>query len=88
MNVFTLKCIAWTLCAVTKYTVNYKELVGQKVKSHRLLAALSQEELAARCGIYRTYLSRIETGTANPSLVVIVALAQSLNLKPHELLMI
>lgn len=47
----------------------------------------SQEVLANQCGIYRSYLSRIESGLANPTLMVIVALAQSLGTEPHELLL-
>ncbi len=52
----------------------------------RLNAELSQEVLSERCGIFRTYLSRIESGSANPTLVVLVALAHSLNVEPYVLL--
>jgi transcriptional regulator with XRE-family HTH domain len=47
---------------------------------------LTQDLLAERCGIYRTYLSRIEMGLANPTLLVLVALAHSLDVQPFELL--
>jgi transcriptional regulator with XRE-family HTH domain len=72
---------------VTKLDINYKELVGKKVRRLRLQAEFSQETLAERCGIFRTYLSRIESGSANPSIVVLVALAASLSVLPHELFM-
>jgi transcriptional regulator with XRE-family HTH domain len=39
---------------------------------------MTQEDLAARCGLFRTYMSRIETGQANPTLTMIHALAGSL----------
>lgn len=39
---------------------------------------MTQEELAERCGLFRTYLSRIENGSANPTLTMIHALAVSL----------
>ncbi|OYU46506.1 MAG: transcriptional regulator [Burkholderiales bacterium PBB4] len=65
---------------------NFKKVVGKNVKNLRLHAALSQEELSERCGIFRTYLSRIESGSANPTLVVLVALAHTLGVQPHELL--
>jgi transcriptional regulator with XRE-family HTH domain len=42
--------------------------------------------LASRCGIFRTYLSRIESGAANPSLGVLVTLADALGVEPHVLL--
>lgn len=43
-----------------------------------MAAAMTQEDLAERCGLFRTYLSRIETGRANPTLTMIHALAISL----------
>jgi len=72
---------------VKKLGINYKIIVGKRIKELRLGLALSQEVLSERCGIFRTYLSRIESGSANPTLIVLVALAHSLGVKPHELLM-
>jgi len=71
---------------VKKTELNYKTVVGSRVRALRLNADLSQEVLSERCGIFRTYLSRIESGSANPTLVVLVALAHSLNVEPHVLL--
>jgi DNA-binding XRE family transcriptional regulator len=71
---------------VTKNKINYKRIVGQRIKGLRQEAELSQEVLSERCGIYRTYLSRIESGSANPTLLVLVALADSLGVPPAELL--
>lgn len=71
---------------VAKKQINYKVAVGKRIKSLRLEAGLSQEALAEHCGIFRTYLSRIESGSANPTLVILVALATSLGVLPHELL--
>ena len=71
---------------VKKTELNYKNVVGARVRALRLNAELSQEVLSERCGIFRTYLSRIESGSANPTLVVLVALAHSLNVEPHVLL--
>lgn len=51
---------------------------GARVRELRLAAGLTQEDLAARCGLFRTYMSRIETGNANPTLTMIHALATSL----------
>ena len=44
----------------------------------RRAAGMTQEDLAERCGLFRTYMSRIETGKANPTLSMIHALAASL----------
>ena len=51
---------------------------GNRVRQLRLEAELTQEDLAHRCGLFRTYMSRIETGNANPTLTMIHALAASL----------
>jgi transcriptional regulator with XRE-family HTH domain len=71
---------------VKKNNINYKEVLGKNVRSLRQGSELTQELLSERCGIFRTYLSRIESGTANPSIAVMVALAQALSVEPHELL--
>ncbi len=73
---------------VTNIHINYKLVVGKRIKTLRTKANISQELLAERCGIYRTYLSRIESGAANPTLVVLVALASTLGIAPSELLMV
>jgi transcriptional regulator with XRE-family HTH domain len=51
---------------------------GQRIRQLRLAAGLTQEDLSERCGLFRTYMSRIETGQANPTLTMIHALATSL----------
>lgn len=47
---------------------------------HRKARRLSQEELAESCGLFRTYLSRIEGGTANPTVKVLESLATALGI--------
>jgi DNA-binding XRE family transcriptional regulator len=44
-------------------------LVGLNVRRHRLAAGMTQEELAFRAGMDRTYLSDIERGRRNPTLL-------------------
>ncbi len=65
---------------------NWGQLLARNVKHFRRLKNISQESLASECGIFRTYLSRIETGKSNPSLSVLVALAASLGVTPNALL--
>lgn len=60
---------------------------GANVKWMRQTRNISQEVLAQQSGIYRTYLSRIESGLANPSLLVIAALANALDIDPSKLLL-
>jgi len=61
--------------------VDFKKALGHRVRRLRLAASVTQDVLAERCGIYRTYLSRIEAGAANPTLVVLAALAAALNVR-------
>ena len=63
-----------------------RKIFGENVRNLRAARQVTQTQVAEQCGIFRTYLSRIESGEANPSLTVIVALAQALEVLPHELL--
>ena len=58
--------------------VSPQRAFGDRVRELRLAAAMTQDDLAEHCGLFRTYLSRIETGRANPTLTMIHALAASL----------
>jgi transcriptional regulator with XRE-family HTH domain len=59
---------------------------GLRVKELRDRQGMTQEDLADAANLFRTYLSRIETGVANPSLTVIHSLALALSKSPGELL--
>jgi transcriptional regulator with XRE-family HTH domain len=58
--------------------LSYPQAFGQRVRELRMAAGMTQEDLAERCGLFRTYMSRVETGQANPTLTMIHALADSL----------
>jgi transcriptional regulator with XRE-family HTH domain len=58
---------------------------GHRVRDLRRATGLSQEEFAEKCGFARTYMSRIETGGANPSLDAIQTLATALKTPLGEL---
>jgi transcriptional regulator with XRE-family HTH domain len=63
-----------------------QEKVGKKVREIRKQKGLSQEELAFRSGLHRTYISDIERGDRNVSLKNIEKIARALGVKPSELL--
>ena len=65
---------------------NLRKSFGQRIRELRSEQGFSQEAFADRCGFVRTYMSRIETGTANPSLDAAKVLADGLGLSLSELL--
>lgn len=61
-------------------------LLAKNVGSLRKHIGLSQEELAFQCDIDRTYISKIERGIANPSLLVLFKISDVLQVEIKELL--
>ncbi|MEH2199640.1 helix-turn-helix domain-containing protein [Nostoc sp.] len=47
---------------------------------------ISQEDLAERCGLHRTYVGAIERSERNITLQTLERLAESLGVSPHDLL--
>jgi len=58
---------------------------GERVRRLRQAKGLSQEELAFRAGVHRTYLGSIERGERNPALKNIAAIAGALGVTLSEL---
>ena len=65
---------------------NLRTGFGQRIRELRKAKGFSQEAFADKCGFMRTYMSRIETGTANPSLEAAKVLADGLGVSLSELL--
>jgi transcriptional regulator with XRE-family HTH domain len=64
---------------------NISDNFGRRVRELRLARGLSQEELAFRAGVHRTYLGSIERGERNPALRNIAAIAEALDVSLSEL---
>lgn len=60
--------------------------VGQNLRRVREEAGYSQEDLADRAGLHRTYVSGVERGVRNPTVTVLEKLARALKVKPSVLL--
>jgi transcriptional regulator with XRE-family HTH domain len=58
--------------------VDVTGLLGAAIRERRSSLQISQEELAVRAGLYRTYLSDVERGARNPSIKTIEKIAQAL----------
>jgi len=66
--------------------MNLEKTVGLNVKRYREKRGFSQEKLADLSGLHRTYISGIERGVRNPTIRIVQVLAQSLRVKPTDLL--
>ena len=53
--------------------------IAQAIRERRKLAGLSQEELAEKADIDRTYVSLIERGKVNMTIVVVAKIAKALD---------
>jgi transcriptional regulator with XRE-family HTH domain len=60
--------------------------LGQVVREHRLAAGLSQEELADRAGLHRTYISLLERGLRNPSVDALSKIGRAIGAPASRLL--
>jgi transcriptional regulator with XRE-family HTH domain len=65
--------------------VHPEKRFGQRVRELRQRLGISQEALATRAGIHRTYMGGVERGERNISLKNIIRLANALNVRPHDL---
>ena len=62
-----------------------KTTFGQRVRALRKRAGLSQEQLALKCGLDRTYIGGVERGERNISIVNIEKIARAMDLSPKGL---
>ena len=65
--------------------MNVKKKFGEKVRALRVDKGFSQEKLAELSGLDRTYISDVERGERNISLINITKIANALKVKPGEL---
>jgi len=66
-------------------TINLKTLLGMAIKTQRASLGISQEELAHRAGLHRTYVSDLEREARNPSIESIEKLAGALQVSVSNL---
>lgn len=74
------------IALVATNLVDPRKALGLRIKQLRAEQAITQEELADRCDLFRTYMSRIESGLANPTLTALHTLAQGLGVELTDLL--
>ena len=64
---------------------NYLKQFAQRVRTLREAQGISQEKLAERAGLHRTYIGMVEILERNPSLVCIHKIANGLGVHVTEL---
>ena len=62
-----------------------KKLIGMRIKELRRSNHLSQEQLAEKADINSKYLSRMERGTENPTLDMLIKLSNALEVEMWEM---
>lgn len=60
--------------------------VGRNVRALREKSGRSQEDFAFDCELHRTYISGVERGVRNPTVVVLAKIAKALKVPPARLL--
>jgi transcriptional regulator with XRE-family HTH domain len=66
-------------------TIQAVVYIGERLKDLRVRQALTQEELAAKAGIGKNTVNRIERNLTEPHMSTLRKLAQALGVEPHKL---
>ena len=59
---------------------------GKQLREARLKKKMSQGDIAKKLGVHRSYISGLERGKRNPSLLTINKMAKAIGVEPKELL--
>ncbi|WP_084175702.1 helix-turn-helix domain-containing protein [Brevundimonas bacteroides] len=66
--------------------MDWRVILGEKVRQLRLERGITQEQLAFEAKVDLTYVGGIERGRRNPSLLVIARIAAALGAEPADLI--
>ncbi|WP_428248389.1 helix-turn-helix domain-containing protein [Ferrovibrio sp.] len=66
--------------------MDIRRRVGLNVQYFRKEQGWSQEDLAFECGLHRTYISGVERGIRNPTVLILHKIAASLGIPAARLL--
>lgn len=61
-------------------------MVGKELRRAREEAGFSQEDLAFRAGVHRTYISLLERDKKSPTLFIFFRLCAAMGVAPSELI--
>ena len=63
-----------------------KKFFGEILRAYRTEKQLTQEQLSERVDVLRSFISSLENGSRQPSLAMILKLANALNIMPGQLI--
>lgn len=66
--------------------MDIRKVFGANVRRYRIAADLTQDAIAVRMGVDRAYISLIERGGQNATLISLLEIAQALRVKPAQLI--
>lgn len=66
--------------------MDMRALVGRNVRRYRLKKGLTQEEFAEKSGFSQQYISGLEKGRRNPTVVTLYELSQALGVSHLDLM--
>ncbi len=69
-----------------KPTPTIRKILATNIRSYRIGKNLSQENLAEKCGLHRTYIGSVERGERNVTLSTLEVLASALDISVPTLL--
>lgn len=66
--------------------MNIAKRLGARIQELRLEKGLSQEALAFEAGLHRTYISHVERGSRNITVIGLCKVAKGLKVSPSDIL--
>ncbi len=66
--------------------MDVRKRVGLNLRRFRAELGVSQEQLAFDCGLHRTYISGVERGVRNPTVLAVEKIAKALKIHSSRLL--
>lgn len=79
MDLLLTKVYLW------RHAMEINEVLAINIKKYRLIKGMSQEQLAEKAGLHRTYISAVERNVRNISVLNVGVIAKALDIKPYKL---
>ena len=61
-------------------------MIGEEIKKTRIKLGYSQEDLASRAGVHRTYISLLERNKKSPTLDTLIKICKALEIAASKII--